>query len=536
MDNEIDKLQQSFWPDAEVYKPAPRTHIALWTARQQQINQQHMAKFATIINMDNNTNPNREGQPISPNSLDMDTYTPRGPEYDHNPDNLIMSRRKFLKVAGLGIASVALGGGLGLILGPSNNSAEKNQSISTSSMGPTETPPPSQSEISSYHVGEGQPKNGEMIISSTESDLRMEMGALLNYVPDGPITYWTTKSGRRRYLITGGDTNNRMGWTKNSTFMIETDGKIPLADMIANHQISQSDIRQVFGYDNSVQYRQDYAGITSVLQDPNDPDHLFGTVHGEQRVNLDAGDSYLATVGLVESSDGGLTWNDKGPFIAGMDPHAPGGIGKFDVPRVSGAGQPTSIFNPADRYAYFSYVDWSFNYQHPDQIYEARAKFNGQLGQLEYWTKNGWSTDFKDLEPIIPVPSKEFVFVALPKYSWSTALNQFQIEGVGDPGFFETYSKDLVHWTSPRVNLDFSTPHVYVDPNAIPRPSATPDMIVSAPNSRLPVGQPWIYYPTPLSEQYPSSAIIGAAGKVYHSIGDNIIPAELAVADFTTQT
>lgn len=351
-----------------------------------------------------------------------------------------------------------------------------------------------------------QPKAGTMILGTEEKVFRDEMIGYMSWTPDGPITYYETASGKRRYLLTGGQDN--------ATYMLESDGKRTLKEIMASGEINQDSFKKVYEPDANVQYRREYAGITGVLQiDKNNKDHLLGIAHCEQRTSRDASGDYTATIGLTESFDGGLSWQDKGALISGTDVKAPGG-GK-----VSGAGQPSVVLNQKDGYAYIMYIDWSAKGNHKDQLYMARAKANdnGSLGEIEYYKENGFSTniDSDKQKPVIPVPDgSNMVYIALPHVSWNTDLNQYICEGECDTGFWMANSTDLVNWSKPELVYDFTQRG-------------------GKPHSILHAGEKWDSYPTALSENEPNSQITDKNGIFYHSSGDNLSPHEPATVDFT---
>lgn len=349
-----------------------------------------------------------------------------------------------------------------------------------------------------------QPKPGTMVLGNEEKVFQNEMIGYASWTPDGPITYYETASGKRRYLLTGGQDN--------ATYMLESDGKKTLKEIMASSEINENSFKKVYGPDANAQYRREYAGITGILQiDKSNKDHLLGVAHCEERTSRDASGDYTSTIGLTESFDGGLTWEDKGPLIVGTDVKAPGGG------RVSGAGQPSVVLNEKDGYAYIMYIDWSAKGKHPDQLYLARAKTNdnGTLGQIEYYTKNGFS-DFKpeELKPVIPVPeSSDFIYTALPHLSWNTELKQYICEGESDTGFWMATSPDLLNWSKPEIVYDFSQRG-------------------GKPHSILKAGEKWDSYPTALDESKPNSQITGKNGIFYHSSGDNIVPHVPAAVNF----
>lgn len=349
-----------------------------------------------------------------------------------------------------------------------------------------------------------QPKAGTMVLGQEEKVFLEEMVGYASWTPDGPITYWTTKDGKRRYLLTGGQDN--------ATYMLESDGKRTLKEIMGSGEINENSLKKVYGPDQNVTYRREYAGITSVLQlDKSNPDHLLGIAHCEERTSRDASGDYTSTIGLTESFDGGLTWEDKGALIKGTDVKAPGG-GK-----VSGAGQPSALVNEKDGNVYIMYIDWSAKGNHKDQLYLARTKANdnGSLGNLEFLTNNGFSGFNPDqLKPVIPVPEgSDLVYTALPHLSWNEEMNQYMCEGESDKGFWMATSPDLLNWSKPEIVYDFAQrggkPHSILNP-----------------------GEKWDSYPTALSEEYATSQTTGKNGIFYHSSGDNIVPHVPATVDF----
>lgn len=468
---------------------------------------------------------------------------------ENTPPPTSPSKRKLSRIgiAGAGALALAIAFGLGYatdgkLPGTAQASPTPTSGETVNTPKPSEsgaTPTPAQSEptpTAEVAVPTQTPEviktGGQMVLSEEEQSFKEQMLGYLSWAPDGPITYWTTAEGKRRYLLTGGQ--------ENATYMLETDGQKSLKDIMASGEINADSFKKVYGPDQNVQYRREYAGITSVLQiDKSNPNHLLGIAHCEERTDRNASGDYTATIGLTESFDGGLTWQDKGPLITGTDVKAPGGGG------VSGAGQPTAFYNENDGYAYIMYIDWSAQGQHLDQLYMARAKANdnGSLGQIEYYTDTGFSTQKDLLKAVIPVPSggnlisKDFpsgyiyldkhydefplqdgsdlnlVYTALPHISWNIDLNEFIAEGESDTSFWTSTSSDLLNWTEPEIVYDFIK-------------------YGGKPHSVLRPGEKWYSYPTALSENEPNSQITDETGIFYHSSGNNLTPHEPATVSF----
>jgi hypothetical protein len=402
-----------------------------------------------------------------------------------------------------------------------------------------------------YKIGEGEPKNGSLRLQTDANGyVHEDITSLLKkehlaWFPDGRTPYVTVldENGNnvRRYFFSGGPDN--------ASYMVQTDGTKPLEQMLKDDQVHQNDFVEVFGPDVNVNYRKYYAGITSVLQlDNSNSNHLIFIYHGENRPARDDSGKFNAVVGWAESKDGGKTIIDKGPLILGTDTKNPGYIdsltGQF---RVTGAGEPSAIYNPKDGYVHFAWVDWKSNdgiaqqNRIPDQIYGARAivNENGTFGPIEYWTNDGYSTNFdkNTLKAIIPVPKDqpEMKYVALPSIAWSTELNKFVATGESDNGFWTAQSTDLVNWTEPQLIYKFTQPVFVNDPGRIlgpydestPAPGTTPTAmpsptpIAGEPHSILQPGQLWESYPTLWDESKSSSDVIGNNVVLLHSAGNN---------------
>jgi hypothetical protein len=136
----------------------------------------------------------------------------------------------------------------------------------------------------------------------SEKDLSL-LSKNVKWTPDGHISYITLKNGNKRYFISG---NQR-------TYIIDVPSSLSLAEAVSKNL----NVREVFGPDNNAAHRNFYATINSVLQtDPSNLDHLmaFGQ-YEEQTTKTDGSNDYAnftASIGLLESYDGGETWRDLG--------------------------------------------------------------------------------------------------------------------------------------------------------------------------------------------------------------------------------
>lgn len=304
----------------------------------------------------------------------------------------------------------------------------------------------------------------------------------IQWAPDGHISYATFPNGTRRYFISG---NQR-------AYVIESKDGMSFEDTIKSNPV----INPVFGPDANVSYRNNYATIGQVLQtDTNNPYHLFALAQYEQQaVNPDGTFNYsnfTASIGLLESLDGGLTWKDFGPVIKGDDYLSPG-------TKITGAGEPTAIIR--DGYVYVYYVDWSAQTKafHDDQIYLARTKILGDgLGAFEFYTINGFLQVEANLKPIITTPFGNAKYASLPSVSYNKFLSQYIIIYETNLGFVSELSTDGINWKNAKTIFSF--------------PQA---------QSERKTGDVWYSYPTLLSEATENSdQTTQKTGNLYFSTG-----------------
>lgn len=304
--------------------------------------------------------------------------------------------------------------------------------------------------------------NSKFILNKNEANL-----SLINYgiqwSPDGHISYATFPNGDRRYFISG---NQR-------AYAIESKANITLEDTIKSNPV----IKPVFGPDANVSYKNNYATIAQVLQvDTNNPYHLFAlTQYEQQALNPDGTFNYsnfTASIGLLESLDGGLTWKDFGPVIRGDDYLSPG-------TKITGAGEPSAIIK--DGYVFVYYVNWSAQTKafHPDQIYLARTKILGDgLSAFEFYSVNGFLPEEANLQAVITPPFENSGYASLPSVSYNKYLGKYLAIYEINSGFVSAYSSDGITWTDAKIIFSF------------------PQL-----QSERKVGDIWYSYPTLLSDK-----------------------------------
>jgi hypothetical protein len=373
-----------------------------------------------VMSADRNT---ENAQDLQKQAADQAPESADFNEQDYIKIPKVMSRRKFLTGVSLFAGSVVAGGILsrfGVLKSPLGEGEKPHPSS------PTETHKPENTNATfSLEKEDGKIK---------EEDISLQKYGL-GWTPDGHIPFFTTPQGKKRYFISANV----------STWMIETDGEMPLKDYISSKKLTQDNFKMVMeptgDFESSTDYKNGYTGITSVFQvnKDTDPNHLIGTTHYEQRASTDGADSYTASVGIVESFDGGYSWEDKGPIIKGRVHELPG-------ERITGAGQPAAIIK--DGVMHIMYVEWATG---GDQIYSAKMKLNsdGSLGKLEDIVD-----DSGELKPVIPVPEGEG-YAALPSLSYNEELKKYLCVIETASGFFETTSEDLVNWSETKPLMKY---------------------------------------------------------------------------------
>lgn len=322
------------------------------------------------------------------------------------------------------------------------------------------------------------------ITLGNEKDLSL-LSKNIKWDPDGHISYVTFPGGTKRYFITG---NQR-------TYTIDTPSSITLQKAVETNQ----EVKENFGPDKSVSYRNFYATINSVVQtNPKDLNNLFAFAqYEEQAVKPDGTNDYAnftASIGLLESKDGGNTWKDYGPVIRGDDFLAPG-------TKISGAGEPSAVIN--NGYLYVYYVDWAAGVKinHPDQIYVARTKIfpDGGLGAFEFYKQdNQFSQGEYNLKPVITIPDgSNGGYTSTPSISFNKYLGQYLAIYQTDTGFYQSFSTDGITWTDAKVFYQFDKPL-----------------------SQRTSGDVWVSYPTLLSDSSEKSdGSTAVSGNLYFAKG-----------------
>ena len=325
-------------------------------------------------------------------------------------------------------------------------------------------------------------KNANLTLGS-EKDLSL-LSKGVKWTPDGHISYVTLPKGIRRYFISGNQ----------KTYTVDVPTSLSLTEAISKNL----SIKENFGPDKNVSYRNFYATIDSALQtEPKNLNHLIAFAQYEEQARKPDGtndySNFTASIGLLESYDGGETWQDFGPVIKGEDYLPPG-------TKITGAGQPSAIIK--DGYVYVYFVDWASGAKvsHPDEIYLARTKIspNGSLGTFEYLSTNGFYENTAALKPAITIPEGSNAgYVSLPSVSYNKYLNQYLAVFETNIGFYSSTSFDGINWNNKQLFLSFVKPQ-----------------------SERQEGDVWISYPTLLSDDSEKTdGTTKSTGNLYYGKG-----------------
>ena len=227
-------------------------------------------------------------------------------------------------------------------------------------------------------------------------------------------------------------------------------------------------------------FDRNYKALNAVVPGPS-PNILWGFYDAEYHVACSS-EPLLSSIGMATSNDGGITWNDQGQVIQGLDEATLGAANSDDpdydgdsvidkqwalakpsptgspVTKDSGASGPSAVI-PGDGYIYVYYADRTPFTGGPDSIFVARAQVSASPPfAWQKWNggaqNGGWSSDPKSAVPIV-VPSA-FVNIALqPHVSWNTYLNKWLMVFKTAIDFEVTTSVDGVHWNPPVSLLTF---------------------------------------------------------------------------------
>ena len=345
--------------------------------------------------------------------------------------------------------------------------------------------------IASGVTSAGALNNGKVInvakaditLSEDTEDLSL-LAYGIKWTPDNHLTYISFPNGTRRYFISG---NQR-------TYYLDASSSQTLAEAIKNNP----QLKESFGPDINVLHRNGYSTISSVLQtDKSNPNHVIGFAQNEQqRINPDGTldyNNFTTSISLLESFDGGKTWQDFGPVIRGDDYLEPG-------TKISGAGHPSAII--MGDYIYIYYANWASQTKvfHADQIYLARAKIlpNGSVSNFEFYKESGFSEGEYNLKPVIPADAIENgKYSALPSISYNTALRKYLAFYETDRGFAVAFSQNGINWTRNKLIFYFTKPI-----------------------SQRTEGDLWNSYPSLLSDKTEGSdQITSIEGNLYYSTG-----------------
>ncbi|KPJ70692.1 hypothetical protein AMJ51_01230 [Microgenomates bacterium DG_75] len=364
----------------------------------------------------------------------MENSGEREPEREDKPSSEEeISRRDFLKIVGGIAAGAGIAGGIGGALAALTKKRQR-----------TEEEPELRTEGEPKSEAEGEPllprtseeleATNDFFVLGPETEISLATKGIL-WVPDGRTPYVSFPNNERVYFISGNA----------SSYALRNEGPQELHSLLLAGKVPEYNFgpKEFEGYN--------YAAITSVIQTDNqNPYHLYAFTHNEQWQSPNNGSNFTASVGLLESDDGGRHWRVLGVPLKGDDYLPPG-------EKVTGAGQPCAIIK--EGYVYLYYIDWAAGIKahHPDQIYLARAKIteNGSLGHFEHLTDRGFAKELVPGELKSVITSPDRTYAALPGVSFNKYLNRYLCTFETSTGFWAVTSADGISWEDPRLFARF---------------------------------------------------------------------------------
>jgi len=219
-------------------------------------------------------------------------------------------------------------------------------------------------------------------------------------------------------------------------------------------------------------FDRNYKALNAVIPGAS-PNTLLGFYDAEYHADC-ASEPLLSSIGIAKSTDGGISWDEDGQIIKGLDQAILG----VDVviakqlaaadpsPAASpqiidcGASGPSAVVGN-DGYIYLYYADRTPLTGRPDSIYVARAAVttDGQPLNWQKWVGEVWGAvgDQKTAVPILE-PSASAKIALQPHVSWNTSLNEWLMVFKTAIDFEVATSVDGVHWNP-------SVPLLQFDPN-----------------------------------------------------------------------
>lgn len=370
----------------------------------------------------------------------------------------MLTRRTLLASAATGLAAALAACTRGPSAGPTSS-------------GPVVTPTP---------AGPGLRAGGEREQVLADGDYGM-----LNF-PDGHTTYLATDGGYRLWLSSGLPAGGGRTVALDTTDLVsfrpaQLDGGDAVAGLVPVGGTEALD--------------SDYCGPGSVFPSA-DGSGLWLVYHGENHTFAgitNDGSPFYATIGLAQSTDGGLTWQRRGAVITGQVPRD-----DRPAPRdVVGAGSPCALV--ADGYVYVLYIDW--NLATPDELHLARAPLTAvdDPAAWEKWHDGAFSTPGAGgaSTAVVTRPGDGDVTVVAggPSLSWNTHLERYLLVFQSADGFWWTHSTTLTDWAEAVRFLDLDAPPV--------------------------AGAAFVAYGTLLSPGAPSDQVTGRDAYLYLAIAED---------------
>jgi len=315
-----------------------------------------------------------------------------------------LSRRDFLKLAGVGIGVIAYGCAPKPVRQGIENAVKGAQEL-----GPVVP----------------KPESGIQVRLGEEKDIDTHG---LNWVPDTRTSYIKKGDNFQFYFSAGSN-----GYV--------AEGK-SLTELGEPRQYLGPDLKQgKYGING-------YRAPGTVFDDRKG--NIWSVDHLEEWSSVDNGSNFTARIALSQSKDQGNTWTDKGVILDGQAAETAGN-------KVSGAGQPCAFLKEEDgvNYVFLYYTDWGIGL---DSIHLARIPL-GQIDNSDAWQKyhqGSFSSSGKGglSTPVIKPPEGE-IYSALASVSWNNRLQKPIASFETGTGFWLTTSPDGINWNKHQKIADF---------------------------------------------------------------------------------
>lgn len=190
---------------------------------------------------------------------------------------------------------------------------------------------------------------------------------------------------------------------------------------------------------------ENYASAGEVFVDPTNPNRLLAFYHGENHC-AQGWTTFVASILLASSLDGGQTWTRNGEVISGFNEQPCASAG-----RPTGAGELSAI--KIGSYYYIYFITWAPGIA--DEIHMARVPVDQIFNPSAYqkWNNGSFSTPGiggTSTAVMKRDANQGMTFVSNPGVSWNTYLQSYLSIARANNGFYFYTSPDGINWSTPK--------------------------------------------------------------------------------------